>query len=35
MSKTTRGKKITYVHSYKKSNGSVVKTHYRSNPNKR
>lgn len=35
MAKTAKGKKSTYVHTYKKTNGTVVKTHYRSNPNKK
>ena len=32
MAETAKGNKITYVHNYTKSNGSVVRNHYRSNP---
>ena len=32
MAKTAKGTKSTYVHHYKKANGTVVGNHYRSNP---
>lgn len=33
MAKTQENKKKVYVHSYKKKDGKMVKTHYRSTPN--
>lgn len=35
MAKTKSGKKIVYVHSHIKSNGTKVKAHYKSTPNKK
>lgn len=35
MAKTARGTKSTYVHKYTKSNGTKVRTHYRSNPKRK
>lgn len=32
MAKTAKGKKKTYVGGYRKSNGTKVGAHYRSNP---
>ena len=32
MAKTALGKKKTYVGGYKRSDGTTVRTHYRSNP---
>ena len=33
MAKTQGGKKKVYVHEHKKTDGTKVKTHYRSTPN--
>ncbi len=35
MAKTAKGTKSTYVHKYTNSNGTVVNTHYRSNPSRK
>lgn len=35
MAKTAGGKKMTYVGGYKKSNGTKVGAHYRSNPRRK
>ena len=32
MAKTAKGNKRTYVHGFTKANGTVVGSHYRSNP---
>lgn len=35
MSKTNAGKKKVYVHSYKTSDGKIIRVHYRSTPDKK
>lgn len=35
MAKTARGTKSTFVHGYRKANGTKVGNHYRSNPNRK